>query len=63
MRKKSILMAALMIAAASLMSCTDFDTEELQRLQEIALQISERKSQLVIKHSIMYRILSFLKLK
>ena len=40
-----------------------FDTEELQRLQEIALQISERKSQLVIKHSIMYRILSFLKLK
>ena len=40
-----------------------FDTEELQRLQEIALQISERKSQLVIKHSIMYRILSFFKLK
>ena len=40
-----------------------FDTEELQSLQEIAMQISKRKSQLVIKHSIKYKILSFFKLK
>ena len=36
-----------------------FDTEELLRLQEIALQISERKSKLELKHSIPYKILTF----
>ena len=39
-----------------------FDTEEIQRLQEIALQISERKSRLTVKHSRMYKILSFFNL-
>lgn len=39
-----------------------FDTEEIQRLQEIALQISERKLRLTVKHSRMYKILSFFNL-
>ncbi len=39
-----------------------FDKNELHCLQEIALRISEKRSQLVIKHSIKYKILSLFKL-
>ena len=38
-----------------------FDEEELERLQLIALKISEKKLQMKIKHSIKYKILSFFK--
>lgn len=38
-----------------------FDTDDLQRLQKIALRLSETKSKMAIKNSIRYKILSLFK--